>query len=365
MFNTMFILQRNMPQIVPLAVALALSVLPVFAQPLADMPDENTDLVAVMIGTDANVLAAVRPDTGDILTLAENLHGREAPHWSPDGNHIAHLGTVEEAEEVQVFVVSTDGTQRQLTFSRSFPVYRVLSGWHPDNLAVLVVEGRTAEGQNLAQLIYLPIDGSQPRVLLEVEDHLFAPAFSPDGETLAYAHSPIQRRAQADLTLLDMETGETRVVAPIEPVYPYILWSPDGSRLVFNAEEDDLPASIPSLYDLESDTVERLQADPDTESDPRPSMYPHAWSPDGMRMLVNAYSRGVPQTYILTVDTGEMQLVGTNTVLSTWSPDGRTVAYIMGNALYLWQSDDFKVRQLLSDEFAVQWWLEWRPAPSD
>jgi Tol biopolymer transport system component len=92
--------------------------------------------------------------------------------------------------------------------------------------------------------------------------------------------------------------------------------SPDGSRLVFDADsraEHDLWVS-----DLKRNNTMRLTRDVEPERNP-------TWSPDGTRI---AYVKG-RRIYVRAADglSGETVLADVSGVLRAWSPDGKFLLY--------------------------------------
>jgi Tol biopolymer transport system component len=95
-----------------------------------------------------------------------------------------------------------------------------------------------------------------------------------------------------------------------------IALSPDGSRLVFDADsraEHDL-----WVTDLKRNNTMRLTRDPEAERNP-------TWSPDGTRI---AYVKG-GKVYVRTADglSDEMVLADVGGALRDWSPDGKFLLY--------------------------------------
>ena len=146
---------------------------------------------------------------------------------------------------------------------------------------------------------------------------LVQPAWSPDETRLAFfAQSGIGDNLdnlQTDLTVIDLQTGTSTVVAKLGPSRPEspVVWSPDGSKIAF-ADND--------LHLINADGRDRHNYLIDAES--------VAWSPSGDRFVVRDFGKVSlvdPKSGIetwLTSDVG-----GVVTVPPAWSPDGRLLAY--------------------------------------
>lgn len=147
-------------------------------------------------------------------------------------------------------------------------------------------------------------------------------AFSPDGQRLVYVvdtsgqfnlwRQPATGGWPDQLTLFDQDA--TRAVA----------WSPDGARLLFNADRDGTEKY--QLYELpaEGGWPERLTDRPDVQY----LMGPEGFSPDGRRFAYAANERSQTDVDVLLRDlaTGEVRPVLAGNAFFTpaaWSPDGR------------------------------------------
>ncbi len=164
----------------------------------------------------------------------------------------------------------------------------------------------------------MPGDGGRAtRVLADGYD-AHAPTWSPDGTRLAF------QAYHADtwhLWTMQADGSDLRQVTtgPYDDREPH--WSPDGTRIAFASDRG-------GNYDvwlltLATGEVRRFTSGAANESMP-------AWSPDGAEVafVSDREGRGI---YARHVDTGvERQLAADTAVLYTpsWSPDGKTVAYV-------------------------------------
>jgi eukaryotic-like serine/threonine-protein kinase len=164
------------------------------------------------------------------------------------------------------------------------------------------------------------------------------PAFSPDGQQLAFAWGG-DASDNLDVYVMSVAGGSPlRLTSdPSEEDFP--AWSPDGRRIAFRR----LAGSLASLHVVSSlgGPVTKV-ADLGPVGDhgvPYPSL---AWTPDG-RSLVAAHRGPDGGTLLLVpVEQGERRLLLTNDgrlVCPTVSPDGRLLAY--GACLRPWVCDLF------------------------
>jgi WD40 repeat protein len=151
----------------------------------------------------------------------------------------------------------------------------------------------------------------------------WAPAWSPDGYTLAFTS---QRSGNSDIWLIDSQTaGETAQPHNLtnHPSWEYSpTWSPSGQSIAFVSERDGDPEIF--VQNLESDTA--LQLTFNNELDRLP-----AWSPDGKMIAFAGVRNGVEKIYLIRPDGTDEQLATPPTLHGTapaWSPDSKQLAFV-------------------------------------
>jgi len=235
------------------------------------VPLDGADIVTVPL------LSEEQRERGALLPL------RDQPSWSPDGRQLAVVAWDGSGDEV--FVVEADGTGiERLSSIRS-------------------------SGD--------PIDRSRPAGPTRALADAARPAWSPDGDQIAFALIPEVARATGGVYVIGADGSLQRRQTPIVPLAGP-LWSPDGRSLLFvgrRADATDLFLLFPQRRTLRNLTNE-------TELVPRDA----AWAPDGGTVVFSADGA----LYLLDPVTESVEpLVDTplEDLSPAWSPDGEWIAF--------------------------------------
>ncbi len=143
----------------------------------------------------------------------------------------------------------------------------------PDGSAI--VTGRWTDApprERVVELVVIPLDGGEVRVLGSMDGALINPACSPDGRLVAAvfdANGSPERAFRQSLWLFELATGDARQLAADLDRWPGApAWSPDSSAVYVVA--DDGGHTLPFRVDVADGGVTRL-ADSGTYSDLCPS----------------------------------------------------------------------------------------------
>lgn len=143
------------------------------------------------------------------------------------------------------------------------------------------------------QLIVADADGANQHLVLESRFPLMSPAWSPDGQWLAYVSFETKHSA---IYVQLVRTGERRQVSARAGINGAPEWSPDGKKLALT-----LGSSVgnPDIYilDLASQGLARLTDDPAIDTEP-------VWSPDGHNLYFTSDRAGSPQIYQIAAAAG-------------------------------------------------------------
>ena len=139
------------------------------------------------------------------------------------------------------------------------------------------------------QLLLADADGENIRVILESAQPIMSPAWSADGEWVAYVS--FENHASA------VRTGERRLVSARAGINGAPAFSPDGRKLALTLSSSSGNADI-YVLDLATQSLTRITEDPaiDTEA---------TWSPDGKQLYFTSDRAGGPQIYRVAAQGGE------------------------------------------------------------
>ena len=279
-------------------------------------------------------------------TRTTNLEGLIAFYSDMDGNP-------------EIYIMQADGSDLlRLTNDPAFDDSPALS---PDGSQVVFLSARDDPDPafpNLKYELYLiDSDGENLRRLTETETGEDHPAWSPDGERILFDADYDGDGFYEIYTLSADGTNLTRLTENAANDQ-FADWSPDGQQIAFSSDRNGNWDVF--VMDADGDNQQALTDSSDWE------LFP-AWSPDGMRIAFNSLvpNTGNTDVFVMTADGSEfLQLTDSpgfdeNPV---WSPDGSLIAFQTqrdGNfEIYLMNPDGSEQHSLLdlpSDELWPSW----------
>lgn len=180
--------------------------------------------------------------------------------WSPDGGRIAYTTAVDPANPAEK--EPEPGAAPPVRVTRRIDYKQDNRGYLGDTrLQVFVVDPSTGERR---QVTSAAVDHNHPR-------------WSPDGRSLA-VRVPNRNGMCSQLGLIDVESGETKLVGPADGTLATWSWSPNGDRIVFAGDTTNTWQSDFFVYDTASGATRRVTDDlqplPDSGF---PTIAPPSW----------------------------------------------------------------------------------------
>ena len=286
-----------------------------------------TVLVLSIAGAEYSSAQARRPLNADDLF---NLKEVRDPQRSPDGKWIAYTvaRAIEDTDknDTDIWMVSWDGQQHvQVTSSaegESSP------RWSPDGKYLAFLSSR--QGAKKAQIWLLNRAGGEAIKLTDVKGGISDYAWSPDSKRFVLVVEDPDPSAADEENAKDKKDGESKTPKPI--VINRYYFKADVSGYL-RGERSHL-----QLFDIATKKAEPLTTGVFDEESP-------AWSPDSTRIaFIRRHGEGdvdkAPNHDLFVIDarTGAKERRLTTTTADeggrlSWSPDGRTIAYVLGDEL--------------------------------
>lgn len=200
-------------------------------------PDGSQFVFAVsqtgMLGDEQNDLYIVNRNGMNMRRLTSMPGIEDYPQWSPDGTKILFRGIVDGASNI--YTVNVDGTGL-VNITAGLPAdltNRREPAWSPNGSKIAFIAVR--DGQHKVWTI--DTDGSNLTQVTTGGGFEMTPAFSPDGQKIAYTrYNAANAQLGDDIMIVSASGGTpTRLALPGDQRTP--AWSPDGSLIAFSGTE--------------------------------------------------------------------------------------------------------------------------------
>jgi Tol biopolymer transport system component len=192
-------------------------------------------------------LYAVDPDGSDRVLLLDCDVIR--PQWSPDGSRLAFTIGLDDGSW-QVATIAPDGSDLQLLTSG--PGIHEIPSWSPDGtwLAYDSADVGLDDPKFRATLWRIGADGSGAALIGDPDTFDVEPRISPDGGQVAFMRVHPEADWASEIVVRDLASGDERDVVPLGVPVEHPEWSPDGSSLIFNAQDSAPDATTIYTIDL-------------------------------------------------------------------------------------------------------------------
>jgi TolB protein len=230
----------------------------------------------------------------------------------------ALTGQVQLADRVEVPQASVRNGAHRVA-DRIYEKITGVRGAFATRIAYVSVDG-TAPNLRF-QLLVADADGENARIAMQSRQPIMSPAWSADGEWLAYVS--FENRASA-IFVQRVRTGERRQVSARRGVNGAPAFSPDGRRLALTLSGSTGNLDV-YVLDLATQSLTRITEDPAIDTEP-------AWANDGQTLYFTSDRGGGPQIYAASAQAGARArriTFGSNyAARPRVSPDGRQLAVV-------------------------------------
>lgn len=258
-----------------------------------------TDMEYILIGTGRNTAEGLEVEFELYNVITQSLvEARKVQGGASNGRDIAHRVS-DLVYEIITGIEGVFGTQ-----------------------ILYVTDATIADGTKLYRLMLSDQDGAREQLITESTEPLMSPAWSPDGNQIAYVSFETGRSA---IFSQELSTGSRRQLTSFRGINGAPAWSPDGSQLAMSLSKD----GNSELYILDIATEEFRRITNHFSIDTEPN-----WTPDGKSLVFTSDRGGRPQIYQVELDTLKTVRVtfeGDYNARPRLSKDGRYLVHIHRN----------------------------------
>ncbi len=206
---------------------------------------------------------------------------------------------------------------RDLAHAISDAIYQEITGIRGAfSTKMLYVE---AFGNKKYRLMQADADGARESLLLESDQPLMSPTWSPDGKQVAYVSFETGRPAVFRQVIA---TAEREQLTNFRGLNGAPAWSPDGKSMAMVLSKD----GNPEIYTLDLATKAFTRRTRHFAIDTEPT-----WTNDGEGLIFTSDRGGKPQIYQVTLASGRVERLtfeGDYNARARISPDGKTLVMV-------------------------------------
>ena len=231
----------------------------------------------------------------------------------------------------------------------------------PDGSRVAFLTARHDPNPRFPDLKYeiyiINIDGSNPRRLTTTEAAEDHPAWSPDGKKLIF-DADYDEDGFYEIYTINSDGSNLIRLTSIAANDQFADWSPDGSQIAFSSDRNGNWDIF--VMDADGSNLRQLTDNPDWE------LFP-AWSPDGTKIAFNGLQPNSRNTdvFVMNSDGSNIRQLTTSSSFDenpAWSPDGGQIAFQTqreGNFKLYTMDPDGGNQHLLTDDSRDDLWPSW------
>ncbi|MCB9436428.1 MAG: PD40 domain-containing protein [Anaerolineales bacterium] len=317
-----------------------------------------SEVFAVRIADGANYQLTYRYDGYDLL-----------PDWSPqytasipfdsDTPRIIYSGQDRYDQRTNIYMTNANGATPMLLTNFISALMPTLA---PDGerMAFVAFAGMSPYGNPINDLYIAYLDGEVLQNLTHFEDgQAYFPSWSPDGRFIAFSGACCETTENADIFVVEVETGTITNLTNDPAFDGYPAWSPNGKWIAFASSRPDPSAS--SNNEARLFVMEANGSNPRLLLDEPVAISKPAWSSDGQQLavVIEYGDVNVIELVDLATETGghyqstTLSPSSLNASLPAWSPDGTQIVFTAYTSyyspLYIMNANGGGLRMLISD----------------
>jgi TolB protein len=163
------------------------------------------------------------------------------------------------------------------------------------------------------------MDGYNAKSLLESNEPIMSPTWSPDGSNIAYVSF---ERKRPQIFSVSVINGQRRLITDFTGINGAPAWSPDGRSMAVVLSK----SGTPKIYsvDLSSGNMKQLTFGDAIDTEPR-------FSPDGKSILFTSGRGGQPQIYSLALSNGRVSRIsfeGNYNARASYTPNQKSIVML-------------------------------------